>query len=52
MKKLSLRDVATYLMIGLVLLFVVSTLQSRDRQDRLVYSDVRQLIEQQKVKEL
>ena len=52
MKKLSLRDVATYLLIGLVLLFVVSTLQRWDDQDRLVYSDVRQLIEQQKVQEL
>ena len=52
MKKLSLRDVATYLLIGLVLLFVVSTLQRWDDQDRLVYSDVRQLIEQQKIQEL
>ena len=52
MKKLSLRDIVVYLLIGLILLFVISTLQRWDSRDRLVYSDVRQLIEQQKVKEL
>ena len=52
MKKFSMRDLTSYLLIGLVLLFVVTTLQSWDRQDGVVYSDVRQLIEQQKVQEL
>ena len=52
MRKLSMRDLASYLLIGLVLLFVISTLQSRDPLDAVVYSDVRQLIEQQKVQEL
>ena len=52
MKKLSLRDMVTYLLIGLVLLFVVATLQNWNQADELVYSDMRQLIEQQKVREL
>jgi len=52
MKKLSMRDLTSYLLIGLVLLFVISTLQSWDARTELVYSDVRQLIEQQKVQEL
>lgn len=52
MKRISLRDMMTYLLIGLVLLFALSTLQSWNKGDDLVYSDVRQLIEQQKVREL
>ncbi len=51
-RKIALRDVATYLLIALLLLFTLSVLMEGNKKQTLVYSDVRQLLEQQKVKEL
>ena len=50
--KINLRNVATYLLIALALLFTLSLLMEGNQKQTLVYSDVRQLLEQQKVKEL
>ena len=52
MKKLSGRDLSFFVLVGLLFLFALTTLQGRGQEDSVVYSDVRQLIEQQKVQEL
>ena len=50
--KINLRNVAAYLLVALALLFTLSLLMEGNKKQTLVYSDVRQLLEQQKVKEL
>ena len=52
MKKFSGRDLLLWLIIGLVLFFSISSLRQSGSDAELVYSDVRLLLEQQKVRAL
>ena len=53
MRNTSMRPLLSYLLVALLLMFAITSMQAKNAgQDTLVYSDVRQLIEQQKVRSL
>ena len=53
MRNTSMRPLLSYLLVALLLMFAITSMQTKNAgQDTLVYSDVRQLIEQQKVRSL